>query len=101
MAKRLNIPLPVASAKLRCDAEVTLPRPDEWALKGGRPGGRQIRRPQGRAPTVLRAFGQADSGGNPAAEKSIVVSLHCSYPKPTQVGEERILRCSSNSWLRN
>ena len=39
--------------------------------------------------------------GNPAAKKSVVVCLLGSYPKPTQVGEESILRCSSESWLRN
>ena len=34
MAKRLNIPLPHPGVKLRRDAEVTLPPPDEWGLKG-------------------------------------------------------------------
>ena len=29
------------------------------------------------------------------------VAYHVPYRKPTQVGEERILRCSSESWLRN
>lgn len=34
MANRLNIPVPICNARLRRDAEVTLPRADECTLKG-------------------------------------------------------------------
>ena len=55
-----------------------------------------------RKQTVRRVFGRSDRSGKQTPEK-IFGDIICQSPyrKPTQVGEERILRCSSESWLRN
>ena len=50
---------------------------------------------------VLGVFGQWDSAPKGFQEKLLNLDYKYQYRKPTQVVEERILRCSRDSWLRN
>ena len=61
---------------------------------------RQIRREWQRL-IVLGVFGQRDSVPKGFQEKFLNLDDKYPYRKPTQVVEERILRCSRDSWLRN
>ena len=56
-----------------------------------------------RSATVPQGFGCADSYSKQTTEKSFYPRYvsYSLYRKPTQVGEERILRCSRESWPRN
>ena len=46
-------------------------------------------------------FGARWSAGNGSREKPLSYRYEGPVPKPTQVVEESILRCSRDSWLRN
>ena len=61
---------------------------------------------EGRRETETRQYREASAERTEQAiilaRKSVDRVAHYDpYRKPTQVGEERILRCSSESWLRN
>jgi hypothetical protein len=50
---------------------------------------------------VPQGYGQADSCWDFLQEKLFRTLHGYPYRKPTQVVKERILRCSSDPWLRN
>ena len=61
---------------------------------------------KGRRETETRQYREASAERTAqvirlARKSEIRVEVCGPYRKPTQVGEERILRCSSESWLRN